>query len=1323
MAEQRAIIDFSRYISDRTRDFTGREWVFQAINDWLADPGAPPFFLITGEPGSGKTAIAARLYQLSYSSETTSSSNELRYIKHGFLSAIHFCSARDTYWRNPQIFARSIALQLAHQKRYDVFAKALAEKSTDRIHIQANITAHGKNAKITAVQIGNIEIKGASTEDVFNRLIREPLQVLFDRRPNEQVIILVDALDEALVYGGDVNIVSLLADSQNLPKGVRFIITSRKDERVENRFFGSAGLYLSSIELNEQNQNDISNYARKRFFKDEKLASKVKDRTPEQLEDLIKTITVKADGNFQYVTFLLDSMSNDYQKLGEINRLPQGLDALYYESLQRMMALNDWTKEYAPLVGVLSVAQESLTVSQVQNFTELPERPVRSHLRTLTQFIDVIESSDGNINKGDLRRYRLYHQSFVDFLRRQSIRGRNGNELNNGYYLPAEEWHKIIADYYRSQLVLSSDSDWGKVDDYGLRHLASHLYMLKDTGVNGAKTYRQELYGVICKPLMQEKLIRFGSHQSFLSDIELAIEAAQHEQPPNVPQLVREILISVILRELVTEVPVEALEVLARLGMENKALWFVEHIGDNHEQIRAYLLIAKALHERGEINKAMGTLQKISDILHANEDLITRHPHSLYLLRGVGLNLAKIIVDAGEVESASKLKKKIWKRRSRKLLLADMTWGLSDAAMIFNETTKVRGKESIQSEYTKAPSSTITSFDLMSKKNRTKELKRINQQLKAAREKKTRRSRAYKLIRIAKELAEAGELESSLDVAKEAKDNMRWNSASDYDSMIYVDELRDYVESLIAIGGIDQALTEVELFPEQSKERREILLNIIEFLAHAGQREKAINIINRLLSELDKAEFFGLQKKDILLKVARFLISLHENKKAEELVNQVVLQAEVEQVRSVKVVMQEIFLRIAEVLVNIPRFSQKALAITDAIWYLESLVETVQMLSKVGQHSKATELADKMMQRVAKMKDSYNHASDAHIIADKIEATAMALIWAGKTDEALCIADEVEHCKAEVSAKIAQVLVEVGNITKAVSLAYKALEMTEKSIDDDLLRKSDPGQILDESFCIEGTLRAAAPLVALGDDKAWLDEMLAIGERLVGLSGGAELKQEMLDNAVTMLVKAGMLDRALVVTEKIEDKLHKADALTIIAYSLAKAGNRSEAEKIVSQALELSIGHHSLDEDISSRISQVMDEFYNSYFQAIDQGLSPETSLWQQESMLYKLSSTIAQIMVELEKFDQAAKLAETYRIFGLSRNKVSLLQVLYKIGQHERAISLWKTELINAQFADEGILSLKLEEGVPIIAAIDQGQTLWKIYEAIVEIESWWKT
>lgn len=59
------MLDFSAYIAERTQSFTGREWVFQRIDHWLRGTGNPRVFLLTGASGVGKTALAARLVEMS----------------------------------------------------------------------------------------------------------------------------------------------------------------------------------------------------------------------------------------------------------------------------------------------------------------------------------------------------------------------------------------------------------------------------------------------------------------------------------------------------------------------------------------------------------------------------------------------------------------------------------------------------------------------------------------------------------------------------------------------------------------------------------------------------------------------------------------------------------------------------------------------------------------------------------------------------------------------------------------------------------------------------------------------------------------------------------------------------------------------------------------------------------------------------------------------------------------------------------------------------------------------------------------------------------
>src|SRR5687767_13716850 len=86
------IVDYRDLIARSTADFVGREWVYAAIDQFLSDEG-PRYFLVLGKPGSGKTALMARLV------ETRG------YIHHfiGVGSRIDVAGSAD--WQNPVRFA------------------------------------------------------------------------------------------------------------------------------------------------------------------------------------------------------------------------------------------------------------------------------------------------------------------------------------------------------------------------------------------------------------------------------------------------------------------------------------------------------------------------------------------------------------------------------------------------------------------------------------------------------------------------------------------------------------------------------------------------------------------------------------------------------------------------------------------------------------------------------------------------------------------------------------------------------------------------------------------------------------------------------------------------------------------------------------------------------------------------------------------------------------------------------------------------------------------------------------------------------------------
>ena len=592
-----SLIDFTNDISKRTRDFTGREWVFQTIEAWLADTHGPRFFLLTGNPGSGKSAIAARLAQFSQGS--ISSPDGCHLLTSNVLSALHFCSALDSRWINPIVFAESLALQLG--ARYQPFAKALAEKREDR-RISIEVTQSAANitgGQMVAVAIHKLDLRGLSAEDAFALVVREPLEVLLGQEPEQQIIVMVDALDEALTYSGDMNIVSLLAQVEYLPPGARFILTSRKVEQIELAFRKATRFFLSSERFKAQNQEDIDRFVAGQLLRDEQLATKMNILPPEKVENLRAEITKKATGNFLYVRFMLDAIAGGQRSLTELEGLPEGLDGLYFDSLKRVVTLGKrrWHEEYAPLMGVLSVVQESVTQTQLAALTGQAESDIWEYLGDVQQFLEQV----GTSAKAGEKRYRLYHQSVVDFLNQQWINV-DHEELRNPFYCSMREWHRKVAsrceqgDMMRIWEEERHDLIEQRRREYARKYYITHLYL--------AQAW-QRLFEVLDAVQYGKAKIRDDpSTRSYALDLDLGRQATMwegwtiDEGMALLPHLWQYTLLRCSLTSRADRYPEEAFRLLVLLGRKQEALGLAELLTDPAKKVRVLLQIAEQLREQ-----------------------------------------------------------------------------------------------------------------------------------------------------------------------------------------------------------------------------------------------------------------------------------------------------------------------------------------------------------------------------------------------------------------------------------------------------------------------------------------------------------------------------------------------------------------------------------------------------------------------------------------------------------------------------------------------------------------------------------------------------
>lgn len=562
-------IDFEKYIGEKAAGFTGRLWVFREIDAWLQNNAAPRVFLLTGEPGGGKSAIAAQLVRMS--TGAAASPPGMGRIGARFLDGYHFCNARELRWTNPLTFSHSLALQLS--QRFAEFAQALIETSSQgKYRIDGTATV-GVNTggQVAGNWINTLNIQSMPSQTAFGALVREPLERLLAVRPGLRLVFLVDAIDESLIFSGDDGILTLIARAEEL-QSVRFILTSRQDSRVETQFPAAAKLFLSADQHQAYNKADIGAFVRARL-----PAQTASAQVVEEIAD-------KAAGNFQYVTFLLDTMERGHLSLADVRGLPTGLDDLYHRSIELVVKIGkkDWASSYAPILGAMSVARQSLTSTELQNFTAQTESQVLANLNDLEQFVRESVPADP---QGDST-YRIFHQSFVDMLGTKRI---GGGANKNLYYIPPSEQHQRIVDYYRQGRSCATIS-WTEIDDYGLLHLPSHAYALRTT-----TAYKTALFDMISASLLWARWSRYRTHRLFADDVRLLLAAANSQTPADTVLQIRGSLILTSLSSMAAQTPPDAIRALALAGFFPQAYGHASLIPETEARQRALLMIHAAM--------------------------------------------------------------------------------------------------------------------------------------------------------------------------------------------------------------------------------------------------------------------------------------------------------------------------------------------------------------------------------------------------------------------------------------------------------------------------------------------------------------------------------------------------------------------------------------------------------------------------------------------------------------------------------------------------------------------------------------------------------
>jgi hypothetical protein len=240
---------------------------------------------------------------------------------------------------------------------------------------------------------------------------------------NRPVVLAIDALDEVDRLGltAAMNILYL---PSSLPEGVYVVATTRPVDDLRLSVMHRQTLDLEADSAG--NLRDITTYI-ENYLQREEMQRRL-DAWGVSAEQFVVGLRQKSQGNFMYLYYVLPAIEEGRFVEGTLDELPEGLMAYYRRHWRQMREGNaeEFDAIYEPIVCILGVAQEPVTVQQIANWTKLSPSQVRKSTRLWREFLEV-EQVDGET------RYRIYHASFQDFLKEQ---------------VDLVRYDEMIADYY-----------------------------------------------------------------------------------------------------------------------------------------------------------------------------------------------------------------------------------------------------------------------------------------------------------------------------------------------------------------------------------------------------------------------------------------------------------------------------------------------------------------------------------------------------------------------------------------------------------------------------------------------------------------------------------------------------------------------------------------------------------------------------------------------------------------------------------------------------------------------------------------------------------
>jgi tetratricopeptide (TPR) repeat protein len=1035
--------DFHDFARGRLHGFTGREWLVDRVRAWRADENASRILIIVGGPGVGKSAFGAHLW-----------------LEKGMVDAAHFCIAGQGGTVEPLAFVRSLGEQLA--ARVPGFGQALAdseaEYSDQRITVTAAVSASvvHDGAEVTGIRIVNLHLGALPPEQAFERMVRRPLRRLERAGKLLPLTLMVDALDEAATYGGGAGILDLLARTDDLPRQVRFLLTSRAEPQVETWFCGVPHEIIDA--QSEQNRDDVRRYLAGQFAKRPELQEAAARQGWDQVQ-FTETIGAAAEWSFLYLILALDEIVSGKLLRRPRDVLPAGLDGFYTYLLNSRIGLNTWHDWGADLLEVVLASAEPASLEQIADLLAWPTRQTGQRLQKVAQLLDASLFEQGL--------YWRTHWSVAQFLADKNRAG--------AYWLDVDGGNRLIATYY-----LADPTRWSRHRSYVFRHLSSHLAAADMFAELGGLVERRDWY--------EAQRDHDPSLHTYAADVDRALDLAEHRGLNGLPQAVAWSLLYSSVRTRATQIPVAALETMAMLGQSERALLYAALITDPAQRSNAYLRLAQQFHIQGQ---QAWTRQTLSAALVAAEGIGDEY-RCVEALMGVAQDLAQV-GEKGQARSvlqrALAIAEGIGGKVYRAMALTDVAQNLAQ----IGEKSRARNvlqrafaaAESLREDWQRALVLCGMARAVMCTGTRAM-LQRV---LVAAERISDESPRAEVLEAVARALAQAGNFERALVVAEGIRDEARrammlsgvaeaLAQAGETEQAIALlqrtlatatsieyegaraQALRSIAQAVVLAGdreGLQQVLTAAEGIEKASPWGAQALNDIAQTLACMGDFEHALAVSKCIgVIEYRAAALRGVaealtrvgdmvEARAVLHQALAAALKIGEEEdrvSATRFVAEAMAQAgdfkgalaAVTKIGNKHLRADEALCGVAKVLIQQGHF-EHALTAAETIghrrWRADALSGVAQAMAWAGETAKARGVLQQAL-------EAAEGSGDRHPRSHTLGCIAQALAEAGDSDRALAAAERIddnEYARAEALHGVAQAMVQAGSLEHAVAVS------------------------------------------------------------------------------------------------------------------------------------------------------------------------------------------------------------------------------------------------------------------------------------------------